>query len=51
MIIVGSRMLKQLFKKVQKIPISIVIIHFWFFYIIRPIYTFFYFLNTKLNSI
>jgi hypothetical protein len=47
-------MLKQLFKKLQKIPISIEIKHFLVFhYIIRPIYKLFIFKKhvSKANKI
>ena len=45
MITFRYQMLKRLFKKVQKILISIEIVHFCIYYIIRPVYTFFIFLK------
>jgi hypothetical protein len=43
MITFRYQMLKRLFKKMEKILISIEIVHFCIYYIIRPIYTFLFF--------
>ena len=41
--LISNNLISNFSKKVQKILISLVTVHFCFYYIIRPIYTFFIF--------